>query len=54
MAYLEVDLWPTAAVLLCTGAAIAVMRLLERRADRLAALRTREALRQTLADPTQE
>ena len=54
MSYLDVDLWPSAAVLVLAGAAILAMRFIERYADRSAARRTREALRQALADPTEE
>jgi HAMP domain-containing protein len=54
MGYLNVDLWPSALALLFAGAAIVAMRWVERRADKSATLRTQEALRQALADPTEE
>jgi hypothetical protein len=54
MGYLNVDLWPAAVALLFAGAAIVAMRSIERRADRAATRRTREALQRTLADPTEE
>ena len=41
MTYLDVDLWPSALALLFAGAAIVAMRLVERRADKSATLRTR-------------
>ena len=54
MAYLDVDLWPTFAVVLAAAGAIVSMRMLERLADRSAALRTRAALHRALDGPTQE
>jgi hypothetical protein len=54
MAYLDIDLWPSALALLIAGVAIVAMRLVERRADKSATLRTRQALQQALADPTEE
>jgi hypothetical protein len=54
MGDLDIDLWPAGLVLMLAAVAIAAMHALERHADRLAALRTRKALRLALGDPTEE
>jgi hypothetical protein len=54
MGYLDVDLWPAGLVLVLAALAIIALRVSERRADALVALRTREALRRALGEHTEE
>ena len=50
MAYLHIDLWPSGYVIAVAVVLIAALRLLDRRADALAAERTRRALERALED----
>lgn len=54
MAHLQIDLWPVGVVVIVATAVIVVMRALDRRADHLAARRTRQALERAVAEPTRE